>query len=77
MLLIVLFFFGGQKLPEIARGLGQGLREFKRASEGGADDEDAPAAPQQQKADHGSATGAGDQGAPVELPHDRSGTGPV
>jgi len=31
ILLIALFFFGGQKLPEIARGLGQGLREFKRA----------------------------------------------
>jgi sec-independent protein translocase protein TatA len=39
ILIIALFFFGGKKLPEIARGLGQGLREFKRASEGGADDE--------------------------------------
>ena len=34
ILLIALFFFGGEKLPDIARGLGQGLREFKRASEG-------------------------------------------
>lgn len=26
--------FGGKKLPELARGLGQGIREFKDASEG-------------------------------------------
>jgi TatA/E family protein of Tat protein translocase len=35
-----MFFFGGKKLPEIAKGLGKGIREFKRASEGGADNED-------------------------------------
>lgn len=31
--IIALFFFGGKKLPEIARGLGKGIREFKDASE--------------------------------------------
>ena len=40
ILLIALFFFGGEKLPDIAKGLGQGLREFKRASEGSLDHED-------------------------------------
>jgi len=40
ILIIAMFFFGGKKLPEIAKGLGKGIREFKRASEGGADDED-------------------------------------
>jgi len=30
---IALFLFGGKKLPELARGLGKGLREFKDASE--------------------------------------------
>ena len=40
ILLIALFFFGGEKLPDIAKGLGQGLREFKRASEGMMDNED-------------------------------------
>ena len=40
ILLIALFFFGGEKLPDIAKGLGQGLREFKRASEGRIDTED-------------------------------------
>ena len=31
ILLIAVFFFGGEKIPEIAKGLGKGLREFKRA----------------------------------------------
>jgi sec-independent protein translocase protein TatA len=43
ILLIALFFFGGEKLPEIAQGLGRGLREFTRASEGRIDNEDEPA----------------------------------
>ena len=37
MILIVfvaLMLFGGEKLPEIARGLGKGIRDFKDASEG-------------------------------------------
>ncbi len=32
ILLIVVVLFGGRKIPEILRGLGQGLREFKTAS---------------------------------------------
>jgi sec-independent protein translocase protein TatA len=40
ILVIAMFFFGGKKLPEMAKGLGRGIREFKRASEGGGDDED-------------------------------------
>ena len=43
ILIIAMFFFGGKKLPEIAKGLGKGIREFKRASEGGTDHEDEPA----------------------------------
>ncbi len=38
ILLIALFFYGGEKIPEIAKGLGKGLREFKRAMDQ-ADDE--------------------------------------
>lgn len=40
ILIIAMFFFGGKKLPEIAKGLGKGIREFRRASEGGADDDE-------------------------------------
>ena len=31
---VALVLFGGKKLPELARGLGRGIREFKDASEG-------------------------------------------
>ncbi|POY39272.1 twin-arginine translocase TatA/TatE family subunit [Solitalea longa] len=30
----ILLLFGGKKLPELARGLGKGIREFKDASSG-------------------------------------------
>ncbi|MBQ0033781.1 MAG: twin-arginine translocase TatA/TatE family subunit [Bacteroidales bacterium] len=30
--LVVLLLFGGAKLPELMRGLGKGLKEFKDAS---------------------------------------------
>ena len=29
---IIVFMFGGKKIPELARGLGRGIREFKDAS---------------------------------------------
>lgn len=29
LLLIILVLFGGKKIPEVMRGLGQGVREFK------------------------------------------------
>ena len=32
LLAVVILLFGAKKLPELARGLGQGIREFKRSS---------------------------------------------
>ncbi|MDB6028400.1 MAG: Twin-arginine translocation protein TatA/E [Verrucomicrobiales bacterium] len=32
ILAVVLLLFGAKKLPELAKGLGQGIREFKKAS---------------------------------------------
>ena len=32
LLALALIFFGAKKLPEMARGLGQGIKEFKKAS---------------------------------------------
>ena len=32
ILALVLIFFGAKKLPELAKGLGQGIKEFKKAS---------------------------------------------
>ena len=34
VIIAILLLFGGKKLPELARGLGKGIREFKDASEG-------------------------------------------
>jgi len=31
ILIITLLVFGGKRLPEMARGLGAGIRDFKRA----------------------------------------------
>ncbi len=35
ILLIVLIIFGPGKLPDLGRGLGKGIREFKEAMKGG------------------------------------------
>jgi sec-independent protein translocase protein TatA len=32
ILAIVLLFFGGKKIPELMKGLGKGVKEFKDAS---------------------------------------------
>jgi sec-independent protein translocase protein TatA len=32
--LILLLLFGGRKIPELMKGLGKGIREFKDASKG-------------------------------------------
>ena len=32
ILLVVLLLFGAKKLPDLARGLGQGIKEFKKAT---------------------------------------------
>ena len=33
ILVVVLLLFGGKKIPELARGLGKGIRDFKNATE--------------------------------------------
>jgi len=32
ILVVVLLLFGGTKIPEMMRGLGQGMKEFKKAT---------------------------------------------
>jgi sec-independent protein translocase protein TatA len=32
ILLVVFVFFGAKKIPEIAKGLGEGIREFRKAA---------------------------------------------
>ena len=39
IVLLVLLLFGGRKIPELMRGVGQGMKEFKKATSED-DDED-------------------------------------
>ena len=40
VVLVVLLIFGGKKIPELMRGLGSGIKEFKDASKDDAKDVD-------------------------------------
>ena len=40
ILAIATLFFGGKKIPEIARGLGKGIREFKHATDHASEEEE-------------------------------------
>jgi len=52
ILLIILLLFGGAKLPQLARGLGQSINEFKKAAK-----EDEPAAPAKEEPKKPDSTG--------------------
>jgi len=41
ILAVALLLFGGKKIPEVAKGLGEGIRNFKTSLKG----DDAPPAP--------------------------------
>jgi TatA/E family protein of Tat protein translocase len=52
IMFIILLIFGAKKLPELAQGLGKGIREFKRASNEIQDElkiDQEPVPPQQKK----------------------------
>jgi len=38
VILVILLLFGAKKIPEMMRGIGQGLREFKKAATEATDD---------------------------------------
>ena len=38
--LVLILLFGGKKIPEIAKGLGKGIRDFKASLSGSADAEE-------------------------------------
>lgn len=42
ILIIVLLLFGGKKIPELMKGLGKGMKEFKDASKGVDSDANSP-----------------------------------
>ena len=39
ILVIILLLFGGAKLPALAKGLGQSIKEFKQAAKDGNEDD--------------------------------------
>ncbi|HER08490.1 MAG TPA: twin-arginine translocase TatA/TatE family subunit [Bacteroides sp.] len=40
IVLLVLLLFGGRKIPELMRGVGQGMKEFKKATSDDSDEEE-------------------------------------
>jgi len=40
ILLVVVLLFGGRKIPELMKGIGQGMKEFKKASKFDASEEE-------------------------------------
>ena len=41
LVIAIVFLFGGKKIPELMRGIGQGMKEFKKATkDDGADEEE-------------------------------------
>jgi sec-independent protein translocase protein TatA len=41
IVVVVLLLFGGRKIPELMRGLGSGIKEFKKATKEDEDSSDA------------------------------------
>jgi sec-independent protein translocase protein TatA len=51
VLAIVLIFFGGRRIPEVMKGLGEGIRSFKEGMSGTSQTPQAPAPPAQPPAE--------------------------
>jgi len=50
VLVVVLLLFGAKRIPELARGLGAGVREFKRGAESAGETElDEASAPHEER----------------------------
>jgi sec-independent protein translocase protein TatA len=50
ILLIVILLFGAKKIPDLAKGLGQGIKEFKKATKDAEKELASPAADAQKPA---------------------------
>ena len=73
ILVVVLLLFGAKKLPELAKGLGQGIKEFKKASNEVTDElhravEEPPPAPRSKTPPEGSAPHGTQASASAQLP---------
>jgi len=52
ILLVVILLFGGRKIPELMKGIGQGMKEFKKASKFDPDEEKKESATEKDKGFH-------------------------
>ncbi len=39
IILVIVLLFGGRKIPELMKGIGQGMKEFKKAKSGSSEEE--------------------------------------
>lgn len=58
VLVIVLLLFGGKRIPELAKGLGTGVREFRKGAEGGYEEEEEKRRRLEARAEDGRSEGA-------------------
>ncbi len=49
ILVVVVLLFGGRKIPELMKGIGQGMKEFKKASHVEDEPEKQPADPKNEE----------------------------
>jgi sec-independent protein translocase protein TatA len=52
VLLVILLLFGGRKIPELMKGMGEGIRSFKEGMAG----KSSPSTPSTQITDHGTSS---------------------
>jgi sec-independent protein translocase protein TatA len=50
ILVVILVLFGAKRIPDLAKGIGQGIKEFKKGIKEG-DDDDKPSVNDKQKED--------------------------
>jgi sec-independent protein translocase protein TatA len=75
ILLLVLIFFGARRLPELAKGLGQGIKEFKKATrevtdeiQQSMDDSGHSAPPKRAETEHEKLSASNDPGKSAAVP---------
>jgi sec-independent protein translocase protein TatA len=51
IIIVILLLFGGSKLPSLARGLGQSIKEFKKSAKGDDEETSTKTAETQKKAE--------------------------